>query len=106
MDRFLSAILYRLDNEKTVSKGIGTSSVKSEERFHCFSILGFNVSPFWADKTEEAARRNIIERCLIIIANIENMKGPAKRRALFYLSYIYLFDTLINIIIQVGVVLS
>jgi hypothetical protein len=49
----LSASLYWLNNEKTVSKGILTSSVKSGERFHCSMIFGLMVSCFWANKPDE-----------------------------------------------------
>jgi hypothetical protein len=49
----LSASLYWLKREKTVSKGILTSSVKSDERFHCSMIFGLMVSCFWADNPDE-----------------------------------------------------
>jgi hypothetical protein len=87
----LSAILNRLNNEKTVSIGIFISSEKSAARLHCFKILFFFkesgfwadepeerttgflalepgeiVTGFWAYNPEEKARRNIIEMCLII----------------------------------------
>jgi hypothetical protein len=83
-EEYLSAILNRLNNEKTVSKGKVSSSEKSEERCHCFKILGFKVSCFWAYKPEEKVRSTIIEMCLIILSKYRKYERPCQMEGLIF----------------------
>jgi hypothetical protein len=65
----LSTNLYLLNNEKSVSNGILTSSEKSDERLHCFTILdALTESGFWATTAEEPIRSSTIEMFLNIVS--------------------------------------
>jgi hypothetical protein len=71
---YASATLERLNNENTVSKGIITSSEKSDDRLHCLRIRRLTVSCLSKDKVsfscpdnpEKIARNRNIETILII----------------------------------------
>lgn len=69
---YLSASLYLWQSEKIVSIGEGTSSEKSGDKVHCFSILGDEALFPWEKDIAGTTSMIIINRFLFISANIGN----------------------------------